>query len=161
MGEDARPVVVSFDGSTPAAAALHVAAAELPGRHLVIVSVWEPGFTTAMLTPTDAAGMSFAQPNPEQIATVDRLQRDHATAVAEAGVAMAQRLGATAEAMPARDETSVAETVAAVAERCDAALIVVGSRGLGAVKARLLGSTTRRLLHESRRPVLVVRDGDA
>jgi nucleotide-binding universal stress UspA family protein len=36
----------------------------------------------------------------------------------------------------------------------------VGSRGLGAVKARLLGSTTRRLLHESHRPVLVVRNGD-
>jgi nucleotide-binding universal stress UspA family protein len=159
MGENARPVVVSFDGSTPSAAALQVAAAELPGRHLLIVSVWEPGFTTAMLTPTDATGMTFAQPNPEEIATVDRLQRDHATAVAEAGVAMAQQLGASAEAVPAQNEASVAETVAAVAERRDAALIVVGSRGLGAVKARLLGSTTRRLLHESHRPVLVVRNG--
>jgi nucleotide-binding universal stress UspA family protein len=160
MAEDARPVVVSFDGSTPSATALEVAAAQLPGRHLIIVSVWEPGFTTAMLTPTDAVGMAYALPNPEEIVTVDGLQRDHATAVAEAGVAMAQRLGATAEAMPARDDVSVAETVAAVAERCDAALIVVGSRGLGAVKARLLGSTTRRLLHESHRPVLVVRNGD-
>jgi nucleotide-binding universal stress UspA family protein len=161
MGDDARPVVVSFDGSTTSATALRVAAAELPGRHFVIVSVWEPGFTTAMLTPTDAAGMSFAQPSLDEIATVDRLQRDHATAVAEAGVAMAQRLGATAEAMPAQGAASVAETLVAVAERCDAALIVVGSRGLGAVKARLLGSTTRRLLHESHRPVLVVRNGDA
>ncbi len=62
--------------------------------------------------------------------------------------------------MPARDDTSVAETVAAVAERCDAALIVVGSRGLGAVKAWLMGSTARRLLHESRRPVLVVPTAD-
>lgn len=160
MAEHARPVVVSFDGSTPSATALKVAAAEFPGRRLIIVSVWEPGFTTAMLTPTDAAGMSFAVPDPAQVATVDRLQRDHAAAVAEAGVAMAQRLGATAEAMPTRDHASVAETVAAVAERCDAAVIVVGSRGLGAVKARLLGSTTRRLLHESHRPVLVVRNGD-
>ncbi|WCB93107.1 hypothetical protein DSM104299_01809 [Baekduia alba] len=161
MAEDARPVVVSFDGSVPSATALRAAVAELPARHLVIVSVWEPGFTTAMLSPTDTAGLSFAVPDPAQVATVDRLQRDHATAVAEAGVAMAQRLGATAEAVPARDDASVAEIVMAVAERCDAALIVVGSRGLGAVKARLLGSTTRRLLHESRRPVLVVRNGDA
>ena len=161
MGEDVRPVVVSFDGSTPSATALQVAAAELPGRHLLIVSVWEPGFTTAMLTPTDASGLSFALPDPQEIAAVDGLQQRHATAVAEAGVAMARRLGASAEAMPAREDASVAETVAAVAERCDAALIVVGSRGLGAVKARLLGSTTRRLLHESHRPVLVVRNGDA
>jgi nucleotide-binding universal stress UspA family protein len=160
MADAARPIVVAFDGSRPAAAALAVAATELPGRHLVVVSVWEPGFTTAMLTPADATGMSFTLPDPGQIATVDRLQRDHATAVAEAGVAEAQRLGATAEALAARDDAGVAETVAAVAERHDAALIVVGSRGLGAVKARLLGSTTRRLLHESPRPVLVVRNGD-
>jgi nucleotide-binding universal stress UspA family protein len=161
MAEHSRPVVVSFDGSTPSSAALEVAAAELPGRHLIIVSVWEPGFTTAMLTPTDATGVSFAAPDPVQIATVDRLQRDHATAIAEAGVAMAQRLGATAQAMPMGDGANVAETVVAVAERCDAALIVVGSRGLGGVKARLMGSTTRRLLHESHRPVLVVRSDDA
>jgi nucleotide-binding universal stress UspA family protein len=160
LEDDARPVVVSFDGSPPSAAALKVAAIELPGRHLVIVCVWEPGFTTAMLTPTDASGMAFATPDPGQVATVDRLQRDHASAVADAGVAMAVRLGATAEAMPTRDDASVAETLVAAAERCDAALIVVGSRGLGAVKARLMGSTTRRLLHESHRPVLVVRNGD-
>src|SRR3954465_12909969 len=107
MADDVRPVGVSFDGSAPSAGALEVAAAELPGRHLIIVSVWEPGFTTAMLTPTDATAMSFAVPDPVQIATVDGLQRDHATAVAEAGVAMAQRLGATAEAMPMRDGANV------------------------------------------------------
>src|SRR5205085_6623504 len=104
MPDDARPIVVSFDGSTPSACALKVAAAELPGRHLIIVSVWEPGFTTAMLTPTDASGMSFAAADPAQVATVDRLQRDHATAIAEAGVAMAQQLGASAEAMPTRED---------------------------------------------------------
>lgn len=160
MADLSRPVVVSFDGSEPSAAALRVAIEELPGRHLVIVSVWEPGLTTAMLTPNDVTGATLT-PSPEQIATVDRLQRDHATAVAEAGVAMAQRLGATAEAAPERDDAGIAETVVAVAERYDAAMIVVGSRGLGAVKARLLGSTTRRLLHDAHRPVLVVRDGDA
>jgi nucleotide-binding universal stress UspA family protein len=161
MGEDTRPIVVSFDGSTQSATALEVAVAELPGRHLVIVSVWEPAFTTAMLTPTDAAVMSsVSQPGPREVATIDRVQRGQATAVAEAGVAMAQRLGATAEPMAERDDTGVAETVVAAAERCDAALIVVGSRGLGTVKSWLLGSTTRRLLHESRRPVLVVRSGD-
>lgn len=160
MADGHRPVVVSFDGSSPSAAALRVAAAELPGRQLVIVSVWEPGLTTAMLTPTDATGLTFAVPDPQEIATVDSIQRDHAAAVAEAGVALAEELGATAEAMPARDDASVAETIAAVAERCDAAVIVVGSRGLGAVKARLLGSTTRRLLHDAHRPVLVVRNGD-
>lgn len=161
MTHDTRPVIVSFDGSAPAEAALRVAVRELPGRHLVVVSVWEPGFTTAMLTPTDMSGIAFAVPRPEDVLAVDRLQHDHAETVAAAGVTMAQELGATAEALPARDDDNVARTVIAAAERCDASLIVVGSRGLGAVKERLLGSTTRRLLHDSRRPVLVVRDGDA
>jgi nucleotide-binding universal stress UspA family protein len=35
--------------------------------------------------------------------------------------------------------------------------MVVGSRGLGGIKARLLGSTSRKLLQHTRRPVLVVR----
>ncbi|HEV7495799.1 universal stress protein [Baekduia sp.] len=161
MVNDTRPVVVSFDGSAPSEAALRVAVAELPGRHLVVVSVWEPSFGTAMLTPTDPSAVAYGLPNPDEIMTVDRLQREHAGAVAEAGVTLAERLGATAEAMPARDDDNVARTVIAAAERCDAALIVVGWRGLGAVKARLLGSTTRRLLHDSRRPVLVVRNGEA
>ncbi|HEY6758146.1 MAG TPA: universal stress protein [Baekduia sp.] len=160
MAENAHPVIVSFDGSAPAEAALRAAVRELPGRRIVVVSVWEPGFTTAMLTPTDASGIAFAVPNPEEIATVDRLQRDHAGAVADAGVALAEELGATAEAMPSRDGGGVAETVVAAASTCDATVIVVGSRGLGAVKARLLGSTTRRLLHDSHVPVLVVRDGE-
>ena len=160
MAHDTRPVVVSFDGSVPSEAALRVTVAELPGRHLVVVSVWEPSFTTAMLTPTDLSGVAYGLPDPDEVMAVDRLQREHAGAVAEAGVALAKQLGATAEAIAARDDDNVARTVIAAAERCDAALIVVGSRGLGAVKARLLGSTTRRLLHDSRRPVLVVCDSE-
>ena len=161
MAHDTRPVVVSFDGSAPSEAALRVAVQELPGRRLVVVSVWEPSFTTAMLTPTDPGAMGYSLPDPDEIMTVDRLQREHAGAIAGAGVTLAQQLGATAEAMPARDDdNNVARTVIAAAERCDAALIVVGSCGLGAVKARLLGSTTRRLVHDSRRPVLVVRNGE-
>jgi len=41
-----------------------------------------------------------------------------------------------------------------------AAAVVVGSRGLGGVRSKLLGSTSRRLLRDARRPVLVVRDDD-
>ena len=111
-----------------------------------------------MQSVPDTTGVGYVPPSAEQVATVDRLQRDHAGATAEVGAKLAQNLGARAEALAAPDDADVAETVAAIAEQRDAAAIVVGSRGLGAVKSKLFGSTSRRLLHDGRRPVLVVRD---
>jgi nucleotide-binding universal stress UspA family protein len=54
------------------------------------------------------------------------------------------------------DAADIAETIVATAAQRDAAAIVIGSRGLGRIRS-LLGSTSRRLLHDSDRPVLVVR----
>jgi len=154
----ARPVVVAFDGSEESQAAVRAAAELFGHRPLVVLTVWEPGFAAMAYTPT-AGEMSLAYPPPDpaDVAAVDRAQSDHATAMAEAGAELARRLGATAEALPAADEMDVAETVAAIAEQRDASAIVVGSRGRGGIKRRLLGSTSQGLLHRTQRPVLVVR----
>lgn len=52
---------------------------------------------------------------------------------------------------------SIGESVADYADQGHFDLIVVGSKGRGAVARVLIGSTTDRLVHISRKPVLVVR----
>ena len=49
------------------------------------------------------------------------------------------------------------DEIVAYADSHDADLIIVGSRGRGALAGTLLGSVSRGVLRESRRPVLIVR----
>jgi nucleotide-binding universal stress UspA family protein len=161
MPADDRPVVVAYDGSAEAQAAVRAAATLFTDRTLVIVSIWEPGIAMMMTPPSsDPTGLAYLPPSPEAMADMDRSQRDHAEATAAAGADLARGLGAVVEHYPVAAEADVAETVVAVADRRDAAALVVGSRGLGRVKGRLLGSVSTALLHHTRRPVLVVRSPD-
>src|ERR671931_2727434 len=78
MADDERPAVVAFDGSDAAGAAVRAAASLLTGRHLLIVSVWEPGLAFAIAPMHDISGVAYAAPSPDQVAAIDRAQRDHA-----------------------------------------------------------------------------------
>ena len=157
MATDERPAVVAFDGSDEARAAVSTAVALFPGRRLVIVSVWEPGLALALSPTRDMSGVGYPPPSAAEVEALDHVQHDHAVEVADEGVALARGLGATADPDPIADEADVADTIAAVAERVDACAIVVGTRGLGRMRSRLFGSTSRDVLRHTRRPVLVVK----
>jgi nucleotide-binding universal stress UspA family protein len=155
---DGFPVVVAFDGSAPARAAIGAAVTLFGDRGLIVVTVWEPGLARVTQMQPDPMTYTYIVPSAEVVAAVDRRDQQHAEAVAEAGARLARELGATAEALAVADAGEVAEAICEIADQRAAVAVVVGSRGLAGVKARLFGSTSRRLLHESPRPVLVVRD---
>lgn len=78
---------------------------------------------------------------------------DHA--VLETGVEVAERLDLPVISKLLHGDD--VDEIVACADSLDVDLIVVGSRGHGAIASALLGSVSRGVLAESKRPVLVVR----
>ena len=151
------PILVAYDGSPEAKAALARAAVLLPGRPVVVATVWEPGLASVLPDPGGIGGPA-APVDLGAVAEVDDLMARRAAGVAAEGAERARRAGLQAEPVSAEDESNVAETVARMAEEREAAVVVVGSRGPSGLKARLLGSTSESILHHCRCPVLIVRD---
>jgi nucleotide-binding universal stress UspA family protein len=159
MAEDTRPVIVAFDGSPEAVEAVRRAAELFRDRTVVVVSVWEPALAISegMLPVAGIGGATYNPPSVDQMENIDHARDDHARAAAEAGARLASEAGAQAEALSVADESDVADSLLAVTEERDAVALVVGARRMGRLKSALLGSTSRRVLHEARCPVLVVR----
>ena len=153
-----RPIGIGFDGSSAAQSAIREAAALLGGRPVLIVTVWEPGLAYAASVPS-SLDLPAAPVDVTTAAEIDDALDQRAHRLAEQGVALAKEAGFTsAESVVAADESNVAETLVEVARRRDAQAIVVGSRGLSGLKARLAGSTSKHVLQHADRPVVVIHD---
>lgn len=139
-----KRILIAADGSPSAREAvkfgLDLAAEQ--GAEVIVVHVAPP----LDIVPTAGFGMPAAQPHP--LGTHDRDALEDASLLAEeAGVS-------------ARTELLTGDPVdeiVAYADSTDSDLIVVGSRGHGAVASAFLGSVSQGVLHEARRPVLVFR----
>lgn len=137
---DTEPIVIATDGSEGAEAA--VAAGARVARTL--------GTRAAMVYVRPSLGPLgdpyYQEKLSEQMAharaALDRAQE----LVAEEGV----------EADEEILEGSAADRVVELARDRNAPVIVVGSRGLGAVAGALLGSVSSAIIHRADRPVLVV-----
>ena len=145
-------LVLGYDGSECADLALDRAAElirEVPGATVLVVYAFEFSIGYVPTGMADSPLMMSAEYD-----THVQLVRDYGEQqVAEA----ARRLGAagvTAETMVG--EGKPVEVLLQVADEREAAVIVVGSHGEGAVSAAFLGSTALKLLHHSKVPVLVV-----
>ena len=155
MAPEAAPVLIAYDGSEVSRAAVRHAAELFAGRPAVLVTVWEPALAVPMGQP-DSFGMGMLPPDPATLEAVDRAQREHASTVAGDGAEFARSVGLAAEAQAVPDEADVADTLIGIARERGAAVVVVGSHGIG-LRRRLLGSVSRKLIEHCDRPVLVIR----
>jgi nucleotide-binding universal stress UspA family protein len=145
--ETMKKILIATDGSPSALQAVEVGL-ELAAEH-------ESEVTFVHVAPAadvlPVAGFAMAGPVsvPHELDEHDRSSLDEALGIAEERDIEAQTKLLVGDA---------AKQIVASADEIDAELIVVGSRGLGAIGGTLLGSVSRRVLHEAKRPVLIVRE---
>jgi nucleotide-binding universal stress UspA family protein len=139
-----KTILIATDGSPSARQAvvfgLELAAAQSAGAVVIHVA------PAVDVVPTSGFGMSGALPHTPSAADRRALE-EASTLAAEAGVDARTEL---LTGLPV-------DEIVAYADSIDADLIIVGSRGHGAVASAFLGSVSQGVLHEARRPVLVVR----
>jgi nucleotide-binding universal stress UspA family protein len=149
--------LIGYDGSEDAAAAIRRAGQLLAPRPAIVAHVWDS--LAALLLHTDVRGLTGSM--REAAAELDEEDRLNAERVASEGAELARDAGFDAEAHALQGKPKAWPTLLAKADEIDAAVIVIGSRGLGSVKSALVGSVSSGLLHHTRRPVLVVPPTEA
>jgi nucleotide-binding universal stress UspA family protein len=154
---DQSVIVIAYDGSPAARQAVLEAPKILGAARILVVTVWEEGLAYAPSMPADGMIMS-PMVEPSVALEVDRQVHGHADRVANEGVALARSLGLDAQPLAVPDLGGVAETILDTAHQHNAAAIVVGSRGLTGLRAKLEGSTSKHLLKHAECPVLVVHE---
>ncbi|MEO6859890.1 MAG: universal stress protein [Solirubrobacteraceae bacterium] len=157
--EVVAPVLLCFDGSEDAAAAIATAGRLLGSRPAVVLTVWEPVRVWEPYDPATVISAPLARLASEELG-LDEIAADLAREKAERGLALARDAGFDATSRIARGKTW--RTICEVAEELDAEPIVVGARGLGRVESALLGGVSSAVVVHASRPVLVVppHEGD-
>jgi nucleotide-binding universal stress UspA family protein len=150
---DGSPVLLCFDGSKPAGAAIVRAGAMMTSRNAVVLTVWEPVAVWRADDPRkipDAPAEQLAANAKYADKVSQALAREHLKRgleiAAKAGFDARGRLG---KGKPWRE-------ICAVAHEIGADPIVVASHGLGQVEATPLGSVSTRVVMHARRAVLVL-----
>lgn len=144
-------ILIAYDGSDDAKAAIEHAASLMPGQPALVVTVWEPYIHVVTRYPAPGALLAV-----NGSGEIDEASSAAADDKAEEGAALARSRGLEASSRAVAREDSIAETLLAEADRANAGAIVVGSRGLGGLGSLLLGSVSHALIQHADRTVVIV-----
>ncbi len=146
FGESMKKIVVGVDGSPESLLALDWAynAALLSGAALVVVHAWLYPYPVTQASPREVRKPMEFDAQHELDVSVDSLGP--------------RRTGPVVVESKLREESAVD---ALLKEGDDADLVVVGCRGRGGFRSRLLGSVSRTLVQHATCPVAVVRQASA
>jgi nucleotide-binding universal stress UspA family protein len=143
------PLILCYDGSADAKHAIQRGSELLAARRALVLTVW---LHAAVLGP--GLGEAAAMVN---FAELDRAAAEEGERIAAEGVRIARAAGLDAEPLAVKADGPVWHTIVETADRCDAAAIVMGSRGLTPLRSILLGSVSTGVVHHADRPTLVIR----
>jgi nucleotide-binding universal stress UspA family protein len=145
------PLLLCFDGSDDARRALERAGALFAGRHALVATVWHP------VADLDGLAWTGATASRVDVVELNRAAAEDAARIADEGVRVALASGLKPEPWPVEASGPVWSTIVELADRHDAAAIVMGSRGLTGLRSALLGSVSSAVVHHANRPTLVIR----
>lgn len=148
-------ILVSYEGSADARAAIDHAARLMPGAETTVLTVWEPFLDTMIRAGSLGLGMGMPGAYGDADA-IDATAREAALTIAGEGVQRAIECGLRAQPRSEARQGDIAHTILVAAAEIDADVIVMGTRGLGGVKSFLLGSVSHAVLQHADRAVLVV-----
>jgi nucleotide-binding universal stress UspA family protein len=147
-------LLLAFDGSDAAEAAVTSAGALFPGAQGRVLTVFNRTMQYESVRQYSfGVDASTLQRGIEELA---QEAQEAALEVSRHGASAGADVGLSLEPTVAAVGFSEWPAVLSAADEIDADAIVCGSRGRGAVARSLLGSTSTSLVHHSTRPVLVV-----
>jgi nucleotide-binding universal stress UspA family protein len=149
-------MLICYDGSPDAEAAVERAAEPLKGESSTVLTVWQPFVEVLAHTPS---GFGLA-PGAIDFEAIDQATRTNAEQRAEEGAELARQAGLDATARTCAQETTTARAILAEAAAVGARAIVMGSRGLTGLKSVLLGSVSHGVIQHPDRTVVVVPSPD-
>ncbi len=143
-------IVVAVDGSAPSKVATDWAAREAAMHHVPL--------TVVHVIPPPAIAM---WPEAAVLEGFSDWRQKHAAKVLDEAKSVAHQAIGDDHPLDIHVRSLVGPTISTLVDVTkDAALVVVGSRGLSAVRRRLLGSVSSGLVHHAHCPVAVIHDED-